>query len=205
MDVKISASFFTQSFPQNYPPDWTLSPANNYQIPDPANIDAVDSSLAIENERRFSLCLAPFSREFYTMTGHSKLNIPDDNQEHVRVIIWHNRQHLKMGLLILSPMELEEFLHQEMSQDFSDLGMEIEDFLSDLAKTRQEEKLSFKAYNNYIKKYQINTSEANSSVPLVSASFTRPEHLQSITPTPVTYNLEQSNVLNLRLPKNRRF
>jgi hypothetical protein len=44
-------SFFSQSFPENYPPDWKISPANNYIIPDPNNIDAVDSSLAIENER----------------------------------------------------------------------------------------------------------------------------------------------------------
>jgi hypothetical protein len=173
MDVEIPTSSFLKSFPPNYPPDWTLSPANNYQIPDPNNIDAVDSSLTMENERRFSLCLAPFSREFYTMTGHYKLNIPDDYQELVRVIIWHNRQRIKMGLPILSPMELEEFLCQELAQDFSDLGIEIEDFLSDLTKTRQEEKLSFDAYNNYIKKYHSKNSPV---------SFTKPEHLQPISP-----------------------
>jgi hypothetical protein len=117
------------------------------------------------------------------MTGHSKLNIPDDYQELIRVIIWHHRQRLKMGLLVLSLMELEEFLHQEMAQNFSDLGIEIEDFLSDLTKTRREEELSFHAYNNYIKKYQFNNSEDNSPITLAPVSFTRPEHLQSITPT----------------------
>jgi hypothetical protein len=122
MEVKeeVSTSFFTQSFHENYPPDWQLSPANNYQIPDMTSIDAIDSSLAIENERRLSLCLAPFSKEFYTITGYSKLNIPEDYHELIGVIIWHNRQRLKTGLLVLSPMELEEFLHQEMHQDFSD-------------------------------------------------------------------------------------
>jgi hypothetical protein len=115
---EVSTTFFTQSYPKNYPPDWKLSPANNYQIPDSNNLDAIDSLLAIENERRLSRCLAPFSKEFYTITGHSKLNIPEDSHELIRVIIWHNRQHLKMGLLVLSPIELEEFLHQEMHQDF---------------------------------------------------------------------------------------
>jgi hypothetical protein len=83
MDVteEFSTSFFTQHFPRIYPPDWTLSPANNFQLPNPDQTDAIDSSLVIENERHLSLCLAPFSKEFYTITGHSKLNIPEDYQE----------------------------------------------------------------------------------------------------------------------------
>jgi hypothetical protein len=65
-----------------------------------------------------------------------------------------------MGLLHLSPSELVEFLFKEMHQDFSDLGIEIEDFLSDLIKTRHEEEISFAIYNNYINKTQTNTLDA---------------------------------------------
>jgi hypothetical protein len=43
-------SFFMKSFPEHYPPDWSLSPANNYQQPPRENLDAVDSSLIPENE-----------------------------------------------------------------------------------------------------------------------------------------------------------
>jgi hypothetical protein len=125
--------FFAKSYPEDYPPDWSLSPANNYQQPTSTNLDSVDSSLLPENERRISLCLPPFSREFYIATGYSKLQVPDDYLELIRVIVWHNRQRLKMGLQVLSPKELEEFLHVEMSQDFSNLGIEIDDFLSDLS------------------------------------------------------------------------
>jgi hypothetical protein len=69
-----------------------------------------------------------------------------------------------MGLLVLSPKELEEFLHQEMHRDFSNLGIEIEDFLSDLMKTRQEEDMSFTIYNKYIFKQQTQNAEVYSPI-----------------------------------------
>jgi hypothetical protein len=102
IDNNLSSSF-AKTYPENYPPDWTLSPANNYQPPDPTNTNAVDPSLAVENERQFSLCLSPFSKEFFIATGYSKLQAPDDYFELIRVIVWHNRQHLKKGLSYLSP------------------------------------------------------------------------------------------------------
>lgn len=64
--------------------------------------------------------------------------------------MWRNRQRLKNGLPVLSPGEFEEFLVKEMSQDFSNLGIEIEDFLNDLIKIRREEELSFAIFNTYI-------------------------------------------------------
>jgi hypothetical protein len=42
-------------------------------------------------------------------------------------------------MLVLSPPELERFIHEEMAQDFSDLGIDIDDFLADLIKICQEE------------------------------------------------------------------
>jgi hypothetical protein len=53
---------------------------------------------------------------------------------------------------VLSPRELEEFVYAEMSQDFSDLDIEIDDFFSDLIKIRHEEKQSFIVLNNFISK-----------------------------------------------------
>ncbi len=116
---EISLSAWTKSFPEVYPLDWSISLANNYIKPT-SEIDAIDSSLLSENERRLSLCLCPFSKEFFIATGYSKLQLPDDYLELTRVIVWHNRQRLKMGLELLNPRELEEFLHEEMAQDFSD-------------------------------------------------------------------------------------
>jgi hypothetical protein len=153
---------FKKAFLVTYPPDWSLSPANNYIRPTSTDIDAIDSSLIIENERRLSLCLAPFSKEFYIATGYSKLQVPDDYLELIRVIIWHNRQRLKKGLPVLPPQEFEDFLHEEMAQDFSDLGIDIYDFLDDLIKIHNAEKLSFDIYNNNIKGkgiYLNNTAE----------------------------------------------
>jgi hypothetical protein len=69
-----------------------------------------------------------------------------------------------MGLLHLSPSELVEFLFKEMHQDFSDLGIEIKDFLSELIKTHHEEEISFAVYNNYINKNQKNTSDVKASL-----------------------------------------
>jgi hypothetical protein len=135
-----------------------------------------------------SLCLAPFSKEFNTITGHSKLNIPDDYQELVRVIIRHNRQRLKMGLFVLCPKELEEFLQQEMHQDFSDLGIEIDDFLSDLIKTRQEEDMSFAVYNNYVQKCQKHNLDGNPSItssPLLPQNITNSPDTKPMTNIPL--------------------
>jgi hypothetical protein len=143
---------FTEAFPKIFPPDYSLSCANHYIKPISKDLDAIDSSPLPENERHASLCLAPFSKEFYTATGYSKLQLPDDYLELVRVIVWHNRQRIKMGMNILDPSELEKFLHEEMSQDFSDLGIDIDNFLADLIKIRQEESLAFDIFNNWVKK-----------------------------------------------------
>jgi hypothetical protein len=40
---------------------------------------------------------------------------------------------------MLTPKEFETFLKQEMPQEFSDLGIEIDDFLDDLIKIKNEE------------------------------------------------------------------
>jgi hypothetical protein len=48
-----------------------------------------------------------------------------------------------MGLSVLNPSEFEEFLHEEMSQDFSNLGIDIDHFLADLIKIRHAETQSF--------------------------------------------------------------
>jgi hypothetical protein len=92
---KDEISHFVATYPSVYPPDWTLSAANDYKKPETTDLDAIDSSLSIENERHFSLCLSPFSREFYITTGYSKLQVPDDYLELISVIVWHNRQRKK--------------------------------------------------------------------------------------------------------------
>jgi hypothetical protein len=113
-------------------------------------MDTVDSSLAPENERRLALCLAPFSKEFYIATGYSRLQVSDEYAELIRVIIWQNPQCQKKGLPVLSPSEFELFLQEEMSQDFSDLGIEIDDFFADLITNHLEEEKSFAIYNKFI-------------------------------------------------------
>jgi hypothetical protein len=145
-------------------------------------LDAIDSALLPENERRASLCLDPFSREFYTATGHSKLQLPDDYLELVRVIVWHNRQRIKMGMDILAPSELENFLHEEMSQDFRDLGIEIEDFLADLTKIRQEESLAFDIFNKWVQK----TEQAPKNTPNIdeNSSTNAPATVTKASDTP---------------------
>jgi hypothetical protein len=125
-------------------------------------MDAADSSVLPENERRTSLCLAPFSKEFFIATGYSKLQVPDDYLKLVRVIVWHNRSCLKKGGKNLSPAKLELFLRQEMSQDFGDLGIEIDDFLADLVKIRHAEENSFAIYNKYIQEH-LPTSQNNAT------------------------------------------
>jgi hypothetical protein len=150
-----SYSAFTKLYPQDYPPDWSISPANNYVKPTSSDIDAIDSSLLPENEKRIALCLYPFSKEFFIATGFSKLQLPDDYQQLTRVIVWHNRQRLKKGLSVLKPKEFVKFLFSEMSQDFSDLGIDIPDFLDDLIKVRHSENIAFDNYNSYIKNQTI--------------------------------------------------
>jgi hypothetical protein len=102
-------------------------------------MDAVDSSLLPENKRRLALCLAPFTKEFYIATGYSKLQVPEEYLELVSIIVWNHRKRLKKGSLMLTPKEFETFLKQEMPQEFSDLGIEIDDFLDDLIKIKNEE------------------------------------------------------------------
>jgi hypothetical protein len=145
-----SYSAFTKLYPQNYPPDWPISPANYYTKPNTKEIVAIDSSLLSENERRIALCLAPFSKEFFIATGYSKLQLPEDYLELTRVIVWYNRQRQKRGLLVMSPREFVKFLFVEMSQDFQDLGIDIPDFLDDLIKIRYAKNQAFDTYNNYI-------------------------------------------------------
>ncbi len=128
-------------------------PANNFIKPNTANMDAVESSLLPENERRLALCLAPLSKAFYIATGSSKLQVSEDYQELIRVMVWHNRSRVKQGLKSISPAELEQFLKQEMTQDFDDLGIEIDDFLEDLIKIRNVEQYSFDTYNKYIQEH----------------------------------------------------
>ncbi len=151
-------SHFVTTFPENFPPDWSLSPANHYIKPTSEELDAADSSLLPENERRTSLCLHPFSKEFFIATGYSKLQLPEDYLELGRVIIWQNRQRLKMGLEV----EFEEFLHEELSQDFSNLGIDIKDLVADLIKIRHAETQAFQTYNNYIK------ASTNATLPTLS-------------------------------------
>ncbi len=181
MDVTDDATtgYFAKTYPDNYPLDWTLSPANDYQQPVPTTMDAIDSSLASENERCVSLCLPPFSKEFFIATGYSKLQVPDDYLELIRVIVWHNRQRLKMGLFVLSPLEFEAFLHEEMAQDFSDLGIDIEDFLANLIKTHHEEEKSFEIYNNYIKMKSSNSSKIDLPTLLDGKPSPKPNKLKS--------------------------
>jgi hypothetical protein len=105
-----------------------------------------------------------------------------------------------MGLPVLSPIELEEFLHQELQQDFSDLGIEIEDFLSDLIKTRHEEEMSFEIFNNNIKKYQINNSDGNLSI---SSNTTQPQTENITQPplhTPQKENIQQKDSTPVIVP-----
>ncbi len=85
-----AATPFTAVFPKVFPPNYSSSRANHYIKPNSKEMDATDSSLLQENERRVSLCLDPFSREFYKATGHSKLQLPDDYLELVRVIVYEN-------------------------------------------------------------------------------------------------------------------
>ncbi len=78
-----------------------------------------------------------------------------------------------MGLPVLSPQEFEEFLYEEMSQDFSDLGIKIEDFLLDLIKTRQEEEKSFQIYNAWIQNKHYNKESNPILSPVKTQSPTR--------------------------------
>jgi hypothetical protein len=48
----MNIGFFVQTYPEIYPPDWSLSLANHYQRPSQPELDAVDSTLLPENERR---------------------------------------------------------------------------------------------------------------------------------------------------------
>jgi hypothetical protein len=132
-------------------------------------MDAVDSSLLPENERRFALCLAPFLREFYIATGYSKLQVSEEYQELIRVMVWHNRSRVKQGLKSLSPEELEQFLKQEMTQDFDDLGIEIDDFLEDLIKIRNVEQYSFDIFNKYIQDHSQKIQSPTKAAPLSSS------------------------------------
>jgi hypothetical protein len=143
---------FAATYPSVYPPDWSISPTNYYKQPSTEDMDAIDTLLMPENERRVSLCLSPFSREFFIATGYSKLQLPEDYLELVRVIVWHNRRRIKKGLSDISPAELEMFLRQELAQDFSDLGIDIDDFLADLIKIRHAEDIVFGTFNEFIKK-----------------------------------------------------
>jgi hypothetical protein len=77
-EIPPAATPFTAAFPKDFPPNYSSSRANHYVKPNSKELDAIDSSLLHENERRVSLCLDPFSREFYKATGHSKLQLPDD-------------------------------------------------------------------------------------------------------------------------------
>jgi hypothetical protein len=154
MDIDVITSpesFFVSSFPKQFPPDWSVSAVNNYIKPEKDVMDKVDSSLLSENKRRYALCLAPFSKEFFIATGKSKLQMSEEYQELVRVIVWHNRYRVKKGLNYFSPAEFESFLKQEMPQEFADLGIEIDDFLSDLIKIRNVEQSSFNVFNQCFK------------------------------------------------------
>ncbi len=105
-----------------------------------------------------------------------------------------------MGLHVLSPKELVEFLYEEMSQDFSDLGIEIKDFLADLLKAREENQKSFDVYNNYIKLKTDNSpcptvnNITESSMPLLSPNNKSGTHdTKQTRPPPAT--LPPSNLL----------
>jgi hypothetical protein len=150
-DTNLSKSFFVSSFPENFPLNWNQSSANNYVKPNTGDMDAVDASLFSENERRLALCLKLFSREFFIATGQSKLQVSEEYQELIRVMVWRNRSRIKQGLKTFSPDELELFLNEEMSQDFADLDIAIDDFLADLIKIRHSEQKSFDVYNELVK------------------------------------------------------
>jgi hypothetical protein len=150
-DTNLSKSFFVSSFPENFPLNWNQSSANNYVKPNTGDMDAVDASLFSENERQLALCLKLFSREFFIATGQYKLQVSEEYQELIRVMVWHNRSRIKQGLTTFSPEELELFLNKEMSQDFADLDIAIDDFLADLIKIRHSEQKSFDVYNELVK------------------------------------------------------
>jgi hypothetical protein len=81
-----------------------------------------------------------------------------------------------------------------MSQDFSDLGIEIEDFLADLTKIRQEESLAFDTFNKWVQK----TDQA----PKTSNIFEN-SNIKSPTTTPKTSNtLPQPSITPHLHPRN---
>jgi hypothetical protein len=84
-------------------------------------------------------------------------------------MVWHNRSRVKQGLKSLSPEELEQFLKQEMNQDFDDLGIEIDDFLEDLIKIRNVEQYSFDIYNKYIQDHSQKIQSPTKATPLSSS------------------------------------
>jgi hypothetical protein len=136
--------------------------------------------------------------------SYSKLQLPDEYLELIRVIVWHNRQRLKMELPVLKPREFVEFLCAEMAQDFNYLQIDIQDFLDDLIKIRYSENLAFDTYNNYIQNQKVSEKISpsklhyknnNSSSPNLSfntlpkdevISTTRPSDKKSAPNTPST-------------------
>jgi hypothetical protein len=188
-------SFFVSSFPKQFPPDWSVSPANNYIKPEKDEMEKVDSSLLSENERHFALCLAPFSKEFFIATGKSKLQVSEEYHKLIRVMVWHNRYRVKQGLNYFSPAEFESFLKQEMPQEFADLGIEIDDFLSDLIKIRNVEQTSFDVFNQCFKD-QLPEIKVSKSTPSTSSSEKNYQHSRK---TQISLLLQQTSYTNLLL------
>ncbi len=82
-------------------------------------------------------------------------------------MVWHNRHRVKQGMNYFSPAELKSSLKQEMPQEFASLGIEIDDFLSDLIKIRNVEQTSFDVFNqcfkDHLPKINVPTSTPSTS------------------------------------------
>jgi hypothetical protein len=129
------------------------------------------------------------SRIIYYMkqqNGNSKLQVSEEYQELIRVMVWHNRYRVKQGLNYFSPAEFESFLKLEMPQDFDDLGIEIDDFLSDLIKIRNVEQTSFDIFNKFFKDH-LPQIKHSTSAPATSSSEKKTAHQDTPDkPTPST-------------------
>jgi hypothetical protein len=88
-----------------------------------------------------------------------------------------------------------------MSQDFSDLGIDIDDFLADLIKIRQEEEKSFEIYNNCIKMKSAIPSMTNSNKPIQNCQSTL-IHLTPLVNLPLPTQRHHLVIILLQVLKN---
>jgi hypothetical protein len=77
-----------------------------------------------------------------------------------------------------------------MVQEFSDLGIEIDDFLADLTKIRNVKKMSFEIFNKYIKSKSQEKTILSTTTEAQEKTITSeaPSKLESIPSTPTNSN-----------------